>query len=304
MVGNDPQGAAAAFAGPGITVTGTVVSTLPFLHQARVSVAPLRYGAGMKGKVGEALATGLPVVLTSVAAEGMGLVDGEHVLVADTAEAFAAAVQRLCTDAELWRRLRDAGRGPRRPAFRHRPDATGRRRHARQHHDRRQCERGGRRVGGGRRFGLTATDTDATSSSADDDARIAGRAMVQATPCEGHAGRQEHQRLRAPVVAVQRQSVGLDGHRRFDPSAQPGHQGTVSGKAVDGRGELLGVSVLDQQAVASVLDDVGDAPDPGGDDGQSGRLGLHDGLGPVVVPARRKDGDVHVRQDAPAGPPG
>ena len=55
-------------------------------------MAPLRYGAGMKGKVGEALATGLPVVLTSVAAEGMGLVDGEHVLVADTAEAFAAAV--------------------------------------------------------------------------------------------------------------------------------------------------------------------------------------------------------------------
>ena len=64
----------------------------------------------MKGKVGEALATGLPVVLTSVAAEGMGLVDGEHVLVADTAEAFAAAVQRLSTDAELWRRLRHAGR--------------------------------------------------------------------------------------------------------------------------------------------------------------------------------------------------
>jgi O-antigen biosynthesis protein len=83
---------------------------LPFLHQARVSVAPLRYGAGMKGKVGEALATGLPVVLTSVAAEGMGLVDGEHVLVADTADAFADAVQRLSTDAELWRRLRDAGR--------------------------------------------------------------------------------------------------------------------------------------------------------------------------------------------------
>jgi O-antigen biosynthesis protein len=110
VVGNDPHGTAAAFAGPGITATGAVVSTVPFLHQARVSVAPLRYGAGMKGKVGEALSAGLPVVLTSVAAEGMGLVDGEHVLVADTAEAFAAAVERLSTDAELWGRLREAGR--------------------------------------------------------------------------------------------------------------------------------------------------------------------------------------------------
>jgi|GEM_PF-538373 len=110
VVGNDPLGEAAATAGAGITVTGAVVSVTPFLHQARVSVAPLRFGAGMKGKVGEALAAGLPVVLTSIAAEGMGLVDGEHVLVADSAEAFADAVVRLHTDAELWQRLRDGGR--------------------------------------------------------------------------------------------------------------------------------------------------------------------------------------------------
>ncbi|HUY22372.1 MAG TPA: glycosyltransferase [Acidimicrobiales bacterium] len=110
VIGNDPRGEAATFAGPGITVAGTVPSTVPFLHEARVSVAPLRYGAGMKGKVGEALATGLPVVLTSIAAEGMGLVDGEHVLVADTAEAFADAVHRLYTDRALWERLRQAGR--------------------------------------------------------------------------------------------------------------------------------------------------------------------------------------------------
>jgi glycosyltransferase involved in cell wall biosynthesis len=109
VVGNDPQGQAAAMAGPGITVAGAVPSTVPFLHEARVSVAPLRYGAGMKGKVGEALASGLPVVLTSIAAEGMGLIDEEHVLVADTAEAFAAAVERLHSDAELWQRLREAG---------------------------------------------------------------------------------------------------------------------------------------------------------------------------------------------------
>jgi len=110
VAGNDPGGQAAALAGDRITVAGAVASTLPYLHRARVSVAPLRYGAGMKGKVGEALAAGLPVVLTSVAAEGMGLVDGEHVLVADTAADFAQCVARLHEDEELWYRLRRAGR--------------------------------------------------------------------------------------------------------------------------------------------------------------------------------------------------
>jgi GT2 family glycosyltransferase/glycosyltransferase involved in cell wall biosynthesis len=110
VVGNDPMGAAAALAGPGVTVEGTVASTLPYLHRARVSVAPLRYGAGMKGKVGEAMAAGVPVVVTTIAAEGMGLVDEENALVADTASAFAAAVDRLYGDPELWQRLRDAGR--------------------------------------------------------------------------------------------------------------------------------------------------------------------------------------------------
>jgi GT2 family glycosyltransferase/glycosyltransferase involved in cell wall biosynthesis/tetratricopeptide (TPR) repeat protein len=110
IIGNDPMGVAAEFAGPGITVAGTVESTLPYLHRARVSVAPLRYGAGMKGKVGEALAAGVPVVLTTVAAEGMGLVHEEHVLIADTPDSFASAVQRLYLDGDLWHRLRHAGR--------------------------------------------------------------------------------------------------------------------------------------------------------------------------------------------------
>jgi glycosyltransferase involved in cell wall biosynthesis len=110
VIGNDPLGTAQEFAGPGITVGGAVDSTLPYLHRARVSVAPLRYGAGMKGKVGEALAAGIPVVLTSVAAEGMGLVHEEHVLIADSAEDFAASVRRLYEDPELWHRLRKIGR--------------------------------------------------------------------------------------------------------------------------------------------------------------------------------------------------
>lgn len=110
VVGNDPHGFAHNVAGPGIIAIGTVESTLPYLHKAKVSVAPLRYGAGMKGKVGEALAAGLPVVATSIAIEGMGLVDGQHVLVADTAEDFVKAVLRLESDESLWRTLREQAR--------------------------------------------------------------------------------------------------------------------------------------------------------------------------------------------------
>ncbi len=87
-----------------------VTRIAPLLDAARVSIAPLRYGAGMKGKVAEALAAGLPVVTTSMGAEGMGLVDGEHLLVGDDVDALADAIVRLSTDDDLWRRLAAAGR--------------------------------------------------------------------------------------------------------------------------------------------------------------------------------------------------
>lgn len=110
VVGNDPAGVAEKLASGKVDVVGWVPDTLPELHRARVSVAPLRYGSGMKGKVGEALAAGLPTVVTSMAAEGMQLEHEVHVLVADDAAGFAAAVARLHEDRELWERLRDNGR--------------------------------------------------------------------------------------------------------------------------------------------------------------------------------------------------
>jgi glycosyltransferase involved in cell wall biosynthesis len=74
-----------------------------------VSVAPLRYGAGAKGKVAESLARGLPVVCTPVAAEGMGLEPGSNVLVGDTPAALAAHVAGLLRDDARWRALSGAG---------------------------------------------------------------------------------------------------------------------------------------------------------------------------------------------------
>ena len=94
----------------GVDVLGFVPDLGPLYRAHRVFIAPLRYGAGMKGKVGQSLMLGLPVVTTSVGAEGMGLQDGVHVLIAEEEAAFAAQVLRLMRDDLLWYHLAAKGR--------------------------------------------------------------------------------------------------------------------------------------------------------------------------------------------------
>ncbi|KAB8178260.1 glycosyltransferase [Lysobacter maris] len=89
----------------GIHIHGHVPDLSPYLDGARLAVAPLRFGAGVKGKVNQSMAHGQPVVATSCAVEGMHLRDGVDVLVADTPDAFADAIVRAYRDAGLWRRL-------------------------------------------------------------------------------------------------------------------------------------------------------------------------------------------------------
>jgi GT2 family glycosyltransferase/ubiquinone/menaquinone biosynthesis C-methylase UbiE len=86
-----------------IKVIGFIEKLDPFLNKMRVMVAPLRYGAGVKGKVVAAMAIGLPVVATSVAAEGMGLVENENVLIANTPEDLAEKIITLYIDNQLWK---------------------------------------------------------------------------------------------------------------------------------------------------------------------------------------------------------
>jgi SAM-dependent methyltransferase/glycosyltransferase involved in cell wall biosynthesis len=95
---------------PGVEVVGYVEDLTPLFRHARVFVAPLRYGAGVKGKVGQSMAQGLPIVATRVAAEGMNAVVGKDLLVADEPAAFAAAVIRLLDDDTLWLQLRANGK--------------------------------------------------------------------------------------------------------------------------------------------------------------------------------------------------
>lgn len=106
--GSSPPASLKAMQSDDILVPGFVPDIEPVLNSARIMVVPLRYGAGIKGKIVTAMAYGLPIVTTSVGAEGMELVDGEHVLIADTPEAFAEQVARLYGDEALWHRLQAA----------------------------------------------------------------------------------------------------------------------------------------------------------------------------------------------------
>lgn len=94
----------------GVRVVGWVPSVVPYLQAARISVVPLRYGAGTKRKLIQSLLAGTPAATTPAGVEGIDIVDDEHVLVADDAAGFAAAVERLMTDEALWTRLAESGR--------------------------------------------------------------------------------------------------------------------------------------------------------------------------------------------------
>ena len=92
-----------------VVFTGYLQDLRPLFEQALVYVAPLRFGAGIKGKILEAMNYGLPVVTTSVGAEGIGLKDGESVLICDDTPCFAEAVVKLSRDSQLWEGIRNNG---------------------------------------------------------------------------------------------------------------------------------------------------------------------------------------------------
>jgi glycosyltransferase involved in cell wall biosynthesis len=105
-VGRDDHPAAAECrAAPGVHLTGWVASIDPFVQASRVLVVPMRAGSGMRVKILEAMARGMPIVSTSVGCEGIGVTHGRHLLVADTPHQFAAAVLQVLKDDELAARL-------------------------------------------------------------------------------------------------------------------------------------------------------------------------------------------------------
>jgi GT2 family glycosyltransferase/glycosyltransferase involved in cell wall biosynthesis len=109
VIGSKAPKAILELAHDGVQVHGFVEDIAPFMDGCRLALAPLRYGAGVKGKINMAMSHGLPVVATTPAVEGMHARDGEDLLVADAPEDFAAAIARACGDAALWKKLSDNG---------------------------------------------------------------------------------------------------------------------------------------------------------------------------------------------------
>jgi GT2 family glycosyltransferase/glycosyltransferase involved in cell wall biosynthesis len=109
IVGSKITPAVEALAGNGIEVHGFVEDIHPFLDGCRVAVAPLRYGAGVKGKVNQSMAYGQPVVATPIAVEGMEIEAGTEALVASEPAQFADEIVCLYRDPDLWLKLSDAG---------------------------------------------------------------------------------------------------------------------------------------------------------------------------------------------------
>ena len=94
---------------PGVNFHGYVEDITPYLDGCRLAVAPLRYGAGVKGKVNMSMSYGQPVIGTTVAVEGMHLRLGEDVLVGDQPEQMAEAIVRAYRDEALWNQLSQNG---------------------------------------------------------------------------------------------------------------------------------------------------------------------------------------------------
>ncbi|GAB4447174.1 MAG: hypothetical protein Kow00120_17340 [Anaerolineae bacterium] len=111
IVGARPTaGVQALGALPGVEVTGEVADLRPWYARCRVAVAPMQSDAGTLAKIAEAMWAGRPVVATALANASIAAPPGEALLVADAPEAFAAAVARLLSDADLWARVAGGGR--------------------------------------------------------------------------------------------------------------------------------------------------------------------------------------------------
>lgn len=109
VFGDMPDGARREFTTPGLELHGRVADLTPWMEGCLASLAPLRFGAGVKGKINMAMSFGVPVIATTVAVEGMQLEHEGNVLVADDVGGIVAAVMRLQRDAALWQRLSAGG---------------------------------------------------------------------------------------------------------------------------------------------------------------------------------------------------
>ncbi len=110
IVGRDPRPEVIALDHGDVHVTGQVDEVIPYYQRCPICVVPLRAGGGTRLKILEAMALGRPVVSTSIGCEGLNVIDGKHLLIADTPAQFAEKTIRLLQDRQLYHHLVINGR--------------------------------------------------------------------------------------------------------------------------------------------------------------------------------------------------
>lgn len=109
IVGSNMPESLHAYASDLTHMHGYVPDVTSLYNKVRLTIAPLRYGAGVKGKVNQSMAHGVPVVATTIAVEGMHLTHGVDVIIADTAEAFSESLIALHENPQLWSEIAQGG---------------------------------------------------------------------------------------------------------------------------------------------------------------------------------------------------
>jgi sugar transferase (PEP-CTERM/EpsH1 system associated) len=111
IIGADPSPAVLKLAEfPGVTVTGSVPDVRPYVRRSALMIAPLNIARGTQNKILEAMAMGIPVVASKLAAGGVDALPGQHLLTASTPQGYAEAVFRILEHPEERARLAEAGR--------------------------------------------------------------------------------------------------------------------------------------------------------------------------------------------------
>ncbi len=105
LLGSNPSDEVKSLESDRVTVTGYIEDVSPYFLSHKLFVSPLRYGAGMKGKIGQSLEYSLPIVSTKIGTEGMNLIPEQNVLEANNTQDFAQQILRLYNDANLWQKL-------------------------------------------------------------------------------------------------------------------------------------------------------------------------------------------------------
>jgi len=105
IIGSYPTKRVNSLASDNIIITGYVHDVSNYFETSKVFVAPMRYGAGVKGKIIHSMSYGLPTVTTTIGAEGLGLENGNNAFIADSPEEFARRIIELYKNGETWNKI-------------------------------------------------------------------------------------------------------------------------------------------------------------------------------------------------------